>query len=86
MLEEIAYLKRYITTGQFLQTAEDFKKTDNGEYLFNLAKDMLRITVNRMSSDKKDNCEDIKKYFRVLPLKFCELIKYKFRTFKSQTH
>ena len=39
-----------------------------------------------MSSDKKDNCEDIEKYFRVLPLKFCELINYKFRTFKSQTH
>ncbi|MDO5811441.1 MAG: hypothetical protein Q4Q37_10130 [Methanobrevibacter sp.] len=38
-LEEIAYLKGYITTGQLLKTAEDLKKTDYGEYLFNLAKD-----------------------------------------------
>ena len=39
LLEEIAYLKEYITTGQLLKTAEDLKKTDYGEYLFNLAKD-----------------------------------------------
>ena len=38
-LEEIAYLKGYITTEQLLKTAEDLKKTDYGEYLFNLAKD-----------------------------------------------
>ena len=39
LLEEIAYLKGYITTEQLLKTAEDLKKTDYGEYLFNLAKD-----------------------------------------------
>lgn len=38
-LEEIAYLKGYITTEQLLKTAEDLKKTDYGEYLFNLARD-----------------------------------------------
>lgn len=38
-LEEIAYLKGYITTEQLLKTAEDLKKTDYGKYLFNLAKD-----------------------------------------------
>ena len=38
-LEEIAYLKGYITTEQLLETANDLKKTDYGEYLFNLAKD-----------------------------------------------
>lgn len=35
-LEEIAYLKGYITTEQLLKTAEDLKKTDYGKYLFNL--------------------------------------------------
>ena len=39
MLEEIAYLKGYITTEQLLKTAEDLKKTDYGKYLLNLAKD-----------------------------------------------
>lgn len=38
-LEEIAYLKGYITKEQLLKTAEDLKKTDYGEYLFNLARD-----------------------------------------------
>ena len=37
-LEEIAYLKGYITTEQLLKTAEDLKKTDYGHYLFDLAK------------------------------------------------
>jgi glucose-1-phosphate thymidylyltransferase len=37
-LEEIAYLKGYIDEEQLLKTAEDLKKTDYGEYLFNLAK------------------------------------------------
>ena len=36
-LEEIAYLKGYITKEQLLETAEDLKKTDYGQYLFNLA-------------------------------------------------
>ena len=39
LLEEITYLKGYITTEQLLKTAEDLKKTDYGEYLFNIAKD-----------------------------------------------
>lgn len=38
-LEEIAYLKGYITRDQLLETANELKKTDYGEYLFNLAKD-----------------------------------------------
>lgn len=37
-LEEIAYYKGYITKDQLLETAEELKKTDYGEYLFNLAK------------------------------------------------
>ena len=37
-LEEIAYYKGYITKEQLLETAEELKKTDSGEYLFNLAK------------------------------------------------
>ena len=37
-LEEIAYYKGYITKEQLLETAEELKKTDYGEYLFNLAK------------------------------------------------
>ena len=37
-LEEIAYLKGYITEEQLLETAEELKKTDYGQYLFNLAK------------------------------------------------
>ena len=37
-LEEIAYYKGYITQEQLLETAEELKKTDYGEYLFNLAK------------------------------------------------
>ena len=37
-LEEIAYLKGYIDERQLLKTAEELKKTDYGEYLFNLAK------------------------------------------------
>ena len=37
-LEEIAYLKGYITKEQLLKTAEEFKKTDYGQYLFNLVK------------------------------------------------
>ena len=36
-LEEIAYLKGYITKEQLLETAEELKKTDYGQYLFNLA-------------------------------------------------
>lgn len=35
-LEEIAYLKGYITKEQLLETAEELKKTDYGQYLFNL--------------------------------------------------
>ena len=35
-LEEIAYLKGYITKDQLLETAEELKKTDYGQYLFNL--------------------------------------------------
>ena len=38
-LEEIAYLKGYITTEKLLKTAEELKKTDYGQYLFNLARD-----------------------------------------------
>ena len=38
-LEEIAYLKGYITTEKLLKTAEELKKTDYGQYLFNLAKE-----------------------------------------------
>ena len=37
-LEEIAYLKKYINKEQLLKTAEELKKTDYGQYLFNLAK------------------------------------------------
>ena len=37
-LEEIAYLKGYIDEEQLLKTAEELKKTDYGDYLFNLAK------------------------------------------------
>lgn len=37
-LEEIAFLKRYITKEQLLKTAHELKKTDYGQYLFNLAK------------------------------------------------
>ena len=36
-LEEIAYLKGYISKEQLLITAEELKKTDYGHYLFNLA-------------------------------------------------
>ena len=36
-LEEIAYNKGYITKEQLLKTAEELKKTDYGQYLFNLA-------------------------------------------------
>ena len=36
-LEEIAYLKGYISKDQLLKTAEELKKTDYGQYLFNLA-------------------------------------------------
>ena len=36
-LEEIAYLKGYITKEQLLKTAEELKKTDYGQYLFNLS-------------------------------------------------
>ena len=35
-LEEIAYLKGYITKEQILKTAEELKKTDYGQYLFSL--------------------------------------------------
>ena len=35
-LEEIAYLKGYINDEQLLKTAEELKKTDYGQYLFNL--------------------------------------------------
>ena len=37
-LEEIAYLKGYISEETLLKTAEELKKTDYGQYLFNLAK------------------------------------------------
>ncbi len=37
-LEEIAYIKGYIDDEQILKTAEELKKTDYGEYLFNLVK------------------------------------------------
>ena len=37
-LEEIAYRKGYIDDGQLLETSEELKKTDYGEYLFNLVK------------------------------------------------
>ena len=36
-LEEIAYLKGYITKEQLIETAEELKKTEYGQYLFNLA-------------------------------------------------
>ena len=36
-LEEIAYNKGYITREQLLKTAEELKKTDYGQYLFDLA-------------------------------------------------
>ncbi len=36
-LEEIAYLKGYISKEQLLIMAEELKKTDYGQYLFNLA-------------------------------------------------
>ena len=38
-LEEIAYYKGYINKEQLLETAEELKKTDYGQYLFNLAKE-----------------------------------------------
>ena len=37
-LEEIAYLKGYIDDKQLLKTANELKKTDYGQYLFNLVK------------------------------------------------
>ena len=37
-LEEIAYLKGYIDDEQLLKTANELKKTDYGQYLFNLVK------------------------------------------------
>jgi glucose-1-phosphate thymidylyltransferase len=37
-LEEIAYLKGYIDREKLLELAEELKKTDYGQYLFNLAK------------------------------------------------
>ena len=37
-LEEIAYNKGYIDDEKLLETAEELKKTDYGEYLFNLIK------------------------------------------------
>ena len=37
-LEEIAYLKGYINDEELLETAEELKKTDYGQYLFNLVK------------------------------------------------
>ena len=36
-LEEIAYLKGYIDREKLLELAEELKKTDYGQYLFNLA-------------------------------------------------
>lgn len=38
-LEEIAYNKGYIDDDQLLKTAEELKKTDYGQYLFNLIKE-----------------------------------------------
>ena len=38
-LEEIAYLKGYIGDEELLKTAEELKKTDYGQYLFNLIKE-----------------------------------------------
>ena len=38
-LEEIAYLKGYISDEQLLKTAEELKKTEYGQYLFNLVDD-----------------------------------------------
>ena len=38
-LEEIAYNKGYIDDEQLLKTAEELKKTDYGQYLFNLIKE-----------------------------------------------
>ena len=37
-LEEIAYLKGYINDEELLKTANELKKTDYGQYLFNLVK------------------------------------------------
>ena len=37
-LEEIAYLKGYIDDEELLKTAHELKKTDYGQYLFNLVK------------------------------------------------
>ena len=37
-LEEIAYNKGYINKEQLLKTARELKKTDYGEYLFNIAR------------------------------------------------
>ena len=37
-LEEIAYAKGYISTEKLLETARELKKTDYGQYLYNLAK------------------------------------------------
>ncbi|MDO5860138.1 glucose-1-phosphate thymidylyltransferase RfbA [Methanobrevibacter sp.] len=37
-LEEIAYIKGYISKEDLLKTAEELNKTDYGQYLFNLAK------------------------------------------------
>lgn len=37
-LEEIAYRKGYIDDDQLLKTAEELRKTDYGQYLFNLVK------------------------------------------------
>ena len=37
-LEEIAYLKGYINDDELLKTANELKKTDYGQYLFNLVK------------------------------------------------
>lgn len=37
-LEEIAYLKGYITDEELLKTARELEKTDYGHYLFNLVK------------------------------------------------
>lgn len=37
-LEEIAYLKGYIDDEELLKTANELKKTDYGQYLFNLVK------------------------------------------------
>ena len=38
-LEEIAYYKNYISKEQLLKTANELKKTDYGQYLFNLVDD-----------------------------------------------